>query len=413
MTRSIEKRGENTYRLIISGGKNLDGSRCRKTKTIHGTRKDAEIALAEFITEVNRGMVPEGKSITFEEFYYIWQEKYGSKELAPKTYSRYVGMLKSRILPYLGSFYLDKIKPTDLMNLYDMLENDTQIKRIAKNNGQRTLKPLSSKTILEHHRLLSAMFQRAVYWQLLVNNPARRVKPQKTKKPKIEFFDDDECKLLINSLQDFTGNKLKYKVAILLDIFSGVRRGELIGLEWSDVDFKNETIEINKSTQYLPEKGIFDKAPKTESSNRIVPIPNYITNVLLEYKDWYDEQRELYGDKWIDSNKLFVQSNGKPMHPDTLGKWYKSYIESLGLPVVKLHGIRHTNATLLISQNVDIATVSARLGHASINTTIKYYVHSLQKNMRKAAYVLQDLLINKQWWLKSFFQNITKLLFWS
>lgn len=413
MTGSIEKRGENTYRLIISGGKNLDGSRCRKTKTIHGTRKDAEIALAEFITEVNRGMVPEGKSITFEEFYYIWQEKYGSKELAPKTYSRYVGMLKSRILPYLGSFYLDKIKPTDLMNLYDMLENDTQIKRIAKNNGQRTLKPLSSKTILEHHRLLSAMFQRAVYWQLLVNNPARRVKPQKTKKPKIEFFDDDECKLLINSLQDFTGNKLKYKVAILLDIFSGVRRGELIGLEWSDVDFKNETIEINKSTQYLPEKGIFDKAPKTESSNRIVPIPNYITNVLLEYKDWYDEQRELYGDKWIDSNKLFVQSNGKPMHPDTLGKWYKSYIESLGLPVVKLHGIRHTNATLLISQNVDIATVSARLGHASINTTIKYYVHSLQKNMRKAAYVLQDLLINKQWWLKSFFQNITKLLFWS
>lgn len=230
--------------------------------------------------------------------------------------------------------------------------------------------------------------------ELLVSNPARRVKPPKTKKPKIEFFDDDECKLLINSLQDFTGNKSKYKVAILLDIFSGVRRRELIGLEWSDVDFKNETIEINKSTQYLPEKGIFDKDPKSESSNRIVPIPNYITNVLLEYKGWYDEQRELYGDKWIDSNKLFVQSNGKPMHPDTLGKWYKSYIESLELPVVKLHGIRYTNAILLISQNVDIATVSARLGHASINTTIKYYVHPLQKNMRKAAYVLQDLLIN-------------------
>lgn len=76
-----------------------------------------------------------------------------------------------------------------------------------------------------------------------------------------------------------------------------------------------ETIEVNKSTQYLPEKGIFDKDPKTESSNRIVPIPNYITNVLLEYKDWYDEQKELYGDKWIDSNKLFLQANGKTMHP--------------------------------------------------------------------------------------------------
>ena len=96
---------------------------------------------------------------------------------------------------------------------------------------------------------------------------------------------------------ELTGSKLKYKVAILLDIFSGVRRGELIGLEWSDVDFKNETININKSTQYLPKNGIFDKDTKTESSNRIVPIPDYITKTLLEYKEWYDEQKDICGDK--------------------------------------------------------------------------------------------------------------------
>ena len=223
------------------------------------------------------------------------------------------------------------------------------------------------------------------------NLDGRRCK--KTKKPKMEFFNDDECKLLIQSLTELTGSKLKYKVAILLDIFSGVRRGELIGLEWSDVDFKNETININKSTQYLPENGIFDKDTKTESSNRIVPIPDYITKTLLEYKEWYDEQKDIWGDKWIESNKLFVQNNGKPMHPDTIGKWFKTYIEELGLPIIKFHGIRHTNATLMIANNVDIATISARLGHASINTTIKYYVHPLEKNMRKAAYVLQDLLI--------------------
>lgn len=216
MAGSIEKRGENTYRLVVSGGKNLDGTRYKKTKTIHGTRTDAEIALAEFITEVNRGLVPEGKSITFEEFFYIWDEKYASKELAPKTYSRYIGILKSRILPYLGSFPLDKIKPTDLMNFYDMLENDTQIRRIAKNNGQITLKPLSPKTILEHHRLISAMLQNAVYWQLLPSNPARRVKPPKTKKTKMEFFNDNECKFLIQSLMELTGSKLKYTAAFFL-----------------------------------------------------------------------------------------------------------------------------------------------------------------------------------------------------
>lgn len=109
MAGSNEKRGENTYRLVVSTGKNLDGSRVRRTKTIHRTRKDAEIALAEFVTEANRGLVPEGKPVTFEEFYHIGQVNYGTKDLAPSTYNRYVGMLESRILRYLSSFTLEKM----------------------------------------------------------------------------------------------------------------------------------------------------------------------------------------------------------------------------------------------------------------------------------------------------------------
>ena len=191
MAGNIEKRCENTYRLVVSTGKNLNGFRARRTKTIHGTLKDAEIALAEFVTEANRGLVPEGKPVTFEEFYHIWQVNYGTKDLAPSTYNRYVGMLESRILPYLGSFTLEKIKSTDLMELHDMLEQDTQIKRLAKNNGERTLKPLSKKTILEHHRLISTMLHKAVYWQLIPYNPADRVQPPKEPKNQRKFYDDE------------------------------------------------------------------------------------------------------------------------------------------------------------------------------------------------------------------------------
>lgn len=393
MAGSIEKRGKDSYRLIVCHGFNLECKPIRHTKTVHGTKAQAKVELAKFVAEVEQGTVIEGKSITFKEFTEIWKRDYGSKELAPSTYNRYLGMLEARILPYLGHFKLDRIKPTDIMKFYDMLDKDTQIRRVKCNNGYRTLKPLSQKTILEHHRLIRAMLHKAVYWQLLFNNPCERVQPPKSKKPKRRYYDDEQCKVLLSHLNELTTEDIKYKVAILLDIFSGIRRGELIGLEWSDVDFKNETININKSTQYLPENGIFDKDTKTESSNRIVPIPDYITKTLLEYREWYDEQKDIWGDKWIESNKLFVQDNGKPMHPDTIGKWFKPYIEELGLPIIKFHGIRHTNATLMIANNVDIATVSARLGHASINTTIKYYVHPLEKNMRKAAYVLQDLLI--------------------
>ena len=359
MAGSIEKRGENTYRLVVSTGKNLDGSRARRSKTIHGTRRDAEIALAEFVTEVNHGLVPEGKPITFEEFYHVWQVNYGEKELAPKTYKRYVGMLESRILPYLGPFILDKIKPTDLMKLYDMLEKDTQIKKLAKNNGARTMKPLSKKTILEHHRLISAMLHKAVYWQLIPYNPAERVQPPKVTRAKRRFYDHEQCKILLNGLNELEENEFKYKVAIILDVFTGAILGELLGLEWSDVDFKNKEISINKASQYIPELGIYTKDPKTASSYRNVSIPDSVIEILQEYKIWYESPKDLYGELWIESNKLFVQSDGKPMHPNTLSKWFGRFIQKIGLPVINFHGIRHTNASLLISQNVDVAVVAA------------------------------------------------------
>ena len=390
MAGSIEKRGENTYRLVVSGGKNLDGTRCKKTKTIHGTRKDAEIALAEFITEVNRGLVPEGKSITFEEFFYIWDEKYASKELAPKTYSRYIGILKSRILPYLGSFPLDKIKPTDLMNFYDMLENDTQIKRIAKNNGQRTLKPLSPKTILEHHRLISAMLQNAVYWQILPYNPADRVKPPKHERPQIKYYDDVQCKQLLEALEN---EEIKFQTIVILTLFTGMRRGEVLGLEWSDIDFKEGFVHITKASQYTSDKGIFVKDPKTHSSIRKVGIPDIVINMLYKYKTWYDAEKEKCGDLWNNSNRLFVTWNGNPMHPDTVTDWFRSFIEKNNLPKITFHGLRHTNATLLISKNVDVAVVASRLGHAQITTTLNFYVHPVEAHNKEAGNVLEKMLV--------------------
>ena len=393
MAGSIEKRGENTYRLVVSTGKNLDGSRARRTKTIHGTRKDAEIALAEFVTEANRGLVPEGKPVTFEELYHIWQVNYGTKDLAPSTYNRYVGMLESRILPYLGSFTLEKIKPTDLMKLYDMLEQDTQIKRLAKNNGERTLKPLSKKTILEHHRLISAMLHKAVYWQLLFNNPCERVQPPRSRKPKRRYYDDEQCKVLLSNLNELSTENIKYKVAITLTVFTGVRLGELMGLEWSDIDFTNGIVSINKSSQYLADKGVFTKTPKTESSIRDVAIPDFVVSLLEEYKSWYEEQKSIYGELWIDSDRLFVQSDGKPMHPSTISKWFVKFVKEIGLPVINFHGLRHTNATLLISQNIDVAVVAARLGHAQITTTFNFYVHPIISHNKSAGNVLQNLLI--------------------
>lgn len=393
MAGSIEKRGKNSYRLTVSEGFDLNGKPMIHRKTVHGTKKDAEVELAKFVTEVQNGLVIDGKSLKFSEFTEIWKRDYGSKELAPSTYKRYCRMLETRLLPYFGHFYINKIKPTDIMKFYDLLEKDTQLVRKKGNNGSKTKKPLSGKTILEHHRLLRAMLHKAVYWQLILANPAERVQPPKTRKPKRRYYDDEQSKTLVSNLMELTEDQIKYKVAILLTLFTGVRLGELMGIEWNDIDFRNGIVCINRSSQYLAETGVFTKMPKTENSIREIGIPDFVVSLLEEYKLWYDNQKELCGELWIDSNRLFVQADGKPMHPSTISKWFVKYVGQIGLPVINFHGLRHTNASLLVAQNIDIAVISARLGHAQISTTLDFYVHPLLSHNRKAGYALENLLL--------------------
>ena len=393
MAGSIEKRGKNSYRLTVSEGFDLNGKPMIHRKTVHGNKKDAEVELAKFVTEVQNGLIIDGKSLKFSEFTEIWKRDYGSKELAPSTYKRYCRMLETRLLPYFGHFYINKIKPTDIMKFYDLLEKDTQLVRKKGNNGSKTKKPLSGKTILEHHRLLRAMLHKAVYWQLIVANPAERVQPPKARKPKRRSYDDEQTKILLENLELLPSEDTKYKVAIILTVFTGVRLGELMGLEWTDVDFKNGIISINRSSQYLSDMGVFTKVPKTESSIREIAIPEFIISLLEEYKLWYEEQKSIYDELWMNSDRLFVQADGKPMHPSTISKWFVKYVGQIGLPVINFHGLRHTNASLLVAQNIDIAVISARLGHAQISTTLDFYVHPLLSHNRKAGYALENLLL--------------------
>ena len=392
MAGSIEKRGK-SYRLIVSDGYNFEGKQIRYTKTVHGTKREAEIELAKFVSEIQNGLVIEGKALKFSEFTDIWKRDYASKELAPATVKRYYRMLDTRILPYFGRMYINKIKPTDIMRFYDLLSKDTQLERKKNIKIVKTKKPLSRKTILEHHRLIHAMLTKAVYWQVIVSNPADRVQPPKVIKTKRKCYDDVQCKYLLSNLSQLGEDKIKFKVAIALAIFTGARLGELAGLSWSDIDLNNGIIHINRSSQYISELGVFTKVPKTESSIRDIAIPDFVVSLLSEYRIWYDNQNFVCNDLNSNLECLFVQSNGKPMHPSTISKWFKKFIQDIGLPVINFHGLRHTNASLLISQQIDVAIVAARLGHAQISTTLNFYVHPLLSHNTIAGSALQNLLL--------------------
>ena len=383
MVGNIEKRGESSYRLRVSGGYTGDGKRITYKKTIQAKNKtEAQKELALFITEIQTGQALSAKKMRLRDYADFWINNYAIPNLSPKTYERYKSMLKARILPYLGNMYLDKIQPMQLMYLYQELSECTYTR---KNETHK----LSSKTILEHHRLLHSMLQQAVYWQMIPYNPASRVRPPKARRPNINFYDDVQTIALIKALE---GEELKFRVIILLTIFTGLRRGEVLGLEWQDIDFKNSSVTVRQASQYVSSIGIYTKDPKTETSNRIISIPESITKLLKEYQRKQLKNRLLLGDKWIETNRLFVQSNGAPMHPDTITKWFRQFLEDKNLPHITFHGLRHTHATLLISQGLDVRTVSNRLGHAQTSTTLNIYAHAFAKMDREASEKLDNLL---------------------
>lgn len=249
--------------------------------------------------------------------------------------------------------------------------------------------PLSAKTILHHHRLISSILESAVKWQVIYDNPAKRVEPPKLHKKEAVYLDDKQALQVIEALDNAP---IKWRTAVMLLIYSGMRRGELCGLTWNDIDFDNNLLHISKSNQYLSGKGIFEKETKTSSSERVIKLPSDMFLLLKDYKSWHEQERIKIGDRWEDSGKVFTQDNGKPIHPDSITEWVKKFTEKNDLPKFTPHSLRHTNATLLIMSGIPVKVVSARLGHADQNVTNAIYSHTIQTVDALASDVVGDIL---------------------
>lgn len=462
---SIEKRGENSYRLTACCGTDGSGKKIRKRKIVELdprlTERQIEAALqkeaALFDREVESGQFLDGGKVTFAEFTGKWIADYASTELAPKTFNRYQDLLK-RIIPVIGHITLQKLQPNHLMDFYanlkesgiridstyiskpelkeimqgqditdKILAEKTSIdlrtirkvlncKSIKHTTAQAICKildvkrdkvfdingepaPLSDQTIKHHHRLISAILTFAVQWQLIMNNPAERVRSPKVDAKEPAHFDEDTCEMMLELLDR---EPLKYKTMIYVTLYTGCRLGELAGLEWSDVNSEKNLLRIRQASQYISGQGTFTKSPKNESSSRIISMPDVVMELLKEYRTWWIEQKLKCKDLWYkdsenkDGDRLFVQWNGAPIHPSTPTKWFKTFRERHNLPELKFHGLRHTNASLLISEGVDVQTIAKRLGHSKATTTTSIYSHFLRKPDREAAEKLENMFHNKK-----------------
>jgi len=356
---SIEKRGENSYRLNVSGGFNFKGERIihRRTipaegKTEKSRRKKAENELAKFIAEIERGEFHDVKDIKLKDFADMWLKHYGKHNLAKRTYARYEDLLQGRIIPELGHKKLTEIRPPHLVEFYESLMQEGT-RKDSRSGG------LSPTTITQIHRILSSMFNTAIRWEMVYSNPVEKVKPPKQKRAHVDYYNKEQTDKLMVALAK---EPLKYRAMITLALVTGARRGELAALEWSDIDFNKGALKINKSAQYLGTEGMFLSDTKNTHSDREIYLPDFVTELLKEYRREWVEKKMKLGDKWQEEKDdftdeyintwkgkelLFTTWNGWPMHINTISKWFQKFLVRHGLPKIKFHALRHTvNASL-------------------------------------------------------------------
>lgn len=211
----------------------------------------------------------------------------------------------------------------------------------------------------------------------------------KLKPKEINCMNEDELQKFYNALINV--DNIQWRVAVLTVLMTGMRRGELCGLNWDDIDLEAAKISIKRSYSESPRHGIILKEPKTAKSKRTFAIPELLVKSLSEYKEWYEQQKELWGDRWIDSGSVFIKRDGKRVHPANIKMWVTKTCRLAGIRHFSVHSLRHTNISLQIMAGVPIVTVAGRAGHSRTSTTTDTYAYYVQSSDKSAAQTLNSI----------------------
>lgn len=370
---TIRRRPNGTYEIKVSCGYGVDGKQRNQYKsykpepgmTKRQIEKEVQRQAILFEEDCKRGQIT--AAVKFETFAEQWFEEYAKVNLRPTSYAR-MKQLTKRVYPAIGHKRLDKITARDIQKfITDMLTNGRNL-----NNG----KPLSRKTAVHHLSFISDVFSYAVRMGMLCDNPCRRVFVPKQEQEEKQIYTIEQVKILYENLKS---EPMKYQVYLLLSIYSGYRRSEMLGLEWKDIDFEHDLIHVRRTSQYTSEKGIYTDTTKTRKSKRVSKMPASIMNLLRQFKADQNEEARRLGTKWEDYDRLFTKWNGAPMNPQTPFEWLKGYCERIGIPFRNIHSLRHLHASLLIFEGVDVVAVSEDMGHSVVGTTLNLYSHMFQE----------------------------------
>ena len=300
-------------------------------------------------------------------------------------------LIASRVYPALGHYRIDKISARDIQKFINSLARPGANKR----NGN----PLSQKTMRHHLSFISSIFEYAIRLDMISSNPCTKVTIPKIdatgkayRKPEKHIYTKEQAREFMKILAEAP---MKHRLFFTLAIYTGCRRGELLGLEWKNIDFESATMMIDHTSNYTSEKGIYSDATKTEKSTRLVDLPPTVLELLRAYKKDQDSYKANLGDKWQEHDRLFTKWDGPPMHPATLYSWLKRECERRGFPFYGVHTFRHLFVSLEIEAGIDPTTIAAMVGHSTPQTTLTTYSHFFADSKRRASNIIADIIEGK------------------
>lgn len=373
-----EKERNKKYEITVAIGYN-GNKRVNHYETFYGGKREAIIRENEIKMQIKNNTFIKKNNITMAQLIEEWLNSKRSR-IGIKTFVEYTRYCK-HISDCIGHIKIKEINAKILEDFYNELRN-YKGKREAENG-------FAESTIKHHYSIVSEIFNSAIKWGYLYNNPNNNVSPIKVHKKEIECYSPNDVEKLVEALQN---EPIKYQAVIFLALDSGCRRGELTGLNWNDVDLGKCTININKATQYVAGYGTFEKATKTDTSNRIIYIAPTTAKILKKYRIEQSEKRMLLGNKWEGSNRVFTTDTGRDMHPDRPYKILKQIIKKYDLKDITFHGLRHTSISLQISSGIQAQIISKRAGHSSVGITHSIYSHFFDNEFQEVANKMDSFL---------------------
>lgn len=377
MRGNIEARGTNTWRITVALGSAPDGKRLRHRETVHGFKRDAERRLREVLQSVEAGLYIAPSKMTTGEYLERWVSSYAAVHSSPRTAQSYQDELRRHIIPALGNIPLTELRP------HHIEEYQVRALSSGRTDGRGGLSP---RTVAYHHAILSEALEQAVRQDELARNPAKLVDPPRPARPELSTLTVDSVPRLLSAAA-----QSEYHQVLLTAIFTGARVGELLALQWRNVDLDNATMTI-VATLYRMAGAWHLKEPKSARSRRQVALPTAVVAELREHKLRLEAERAALGTVVAPTDFVFCRVGGEPLHGRSVKRALDKALEDSGLQHVRVHDLRHTHASLLVQAGANPKVISERLGHGSVAFTLDTYSHIMPGMQQSAVSAFEALV---------------------